>query len=254
MKIRCLSRNTLKIIALIAMILDHIGEVFSLPYSFQLFQEDSLIWTVLRLRIGRIAFPIFCVLFLEGFFYVKAERRLFHVLRLLVFAVISEFAFDMALSATWLPHDGWLLEWSHQNVMFSWLMGFLLLWLLDTIDGMTEYFSVEVIWMVQCIFIFIFALAAWFFRVDYRMACMLGLGIGYLLKRAFENIEDFILCTIVCCFVVLFYGMRFGWCFLAVVLFLFYDKSIRGLRMKYLFYVGYPLHLFCLACIAYLLQ
>ena len=203
-----LSRNSLKWIALVAMMCDHFGAVFSMLYSFQLFTEESMIWFILRLVIGRLAFPIFCVLFLDGFFRISKQRRLRHVVELFVFAVISEFAFDMASSVTWMKTDGCLLEWSHQNVMFSWLLGFLLLWLLDAMETTTDYFSKDVVWLIQCITVFLFGILASYLKLDYRMACMMALGIGYLVRKVLPNIPWFVIGIIVCILDVVFYGFE----------------------------------------------
>lgn len=98
--------STLKIIAMITMLIDHIGATIVL----QLVQRNSdnfdafgnvrmtgmvILYYVLR-GIGRLAFPIFIFLLLEGFQYT--HNRFLYIGRLLLFAIISEIPFDLAVN------------------------------------------------------------------------------------------------------------------------------------------------------------
>ena len=80
----------LKIIALVCMIIDHVG--FSILDNI-----DPLRW------IGRIAFPLYAFLIAEGCRYTKNRTR--YLVRLCVFALISEIPFDIAFSASILPSN-----------------------------------------------------------------------------------------------------------------------------------------------------
>ena len=63
--------------------------------------------------IGRIAFPIFAFLLVEGYFHTKDLRK--YVYRLLLVAVLSEIPFDLAMgSRVFYP--------VHQNVLWSFLI------------------------------------------------------------------------------------------------------------------------------------
>ena len=90
---RGISGSTLKIIAIITMLIDHIGAVVIAPVMIQrsgnLYMEDDLygIYSLLR-TIGRIAFPIFCFLLVEGFVHTRNVKR--YAIRLGLFAIISE--------------------------------------------------------------------------------------------------------------------------------------------------------------------
>ena len=74
---------TLKIIALTAMLIDHLAVVFPdvFPFWFR--------------GIGRLAYPIFVYLLAEGFRHTKAREKF--LMRLLAFAIISEIPYDMAM-------------------------------------------------------------------------------------------------------------------------------------------------------------
>lgn len=128
-----LSGTTLKLMACITMLIDHIGAscleagllvpliasgTFSTdPAAVSLLQMDR----VLR-YIGRLAFPIFCFLLVEGFLHTHDFKK--YALRMLGFALISEWPFD------WAFFSG--VYWGHQNVYFTLLLGLLAMKALDT--------------------------------------------------------------------------------------------------------------------------
>ena len=78
-KIPTFSGSTLKIIAIISMVIDHC--------AYFLMENGTLLYNAMRC-VGRIAFPVFAFLIVEGFGYTHNRKRYFA--QLLVFAVISE--------------------------------------------------------------------------------------------------------------------------------------------------------------------
>lgn len=119
-----ISGSTLKMTAIICMLIDHTAAATVrqlaavLPSSMETLRpvlNDA--YTVMR-AIGRIAFPIFCFLLVEGFFHTRSAVR--YALRLFVFALISEIPFDFALGST-------LFARHHQNVYFTLLIGLLVM-------------------------------------------------------------------------------------------------------------------------------
>lgn len=99
-----LSSHTLKIIAIMTMLIDHIAAV--------LMEGETGYW-LLR-EIGRISFPIFCFLAAEGIAWTSNIFK--YALRLGAFALISEVFYDLAFHSTiWDP--------MHQNVFFTLLLG-----------------------------------------------------------------------------------------------------------------------------------
>ena len=97
---RGLSGTALKYIACGTMLLDHIGAsciengfFSSTPVPAALTRLDI----VLRL-IGRIAFPIYCFLLVEGFVHTHDVKR--YIRRLLLFGLLSEVPFDLAFFRT----------------------------------------------------------------------------------------------------------------------------------------------------------
>lgn len=109
-----LSQETLKLIACLTMLLDHIGAIVVMGmFSRNPSRELLDLYETLRL-IGRIAFPIYCFLLAEGSFYTHNPRR--YGIRLAVCALVSELPYDLALWGG--------LNWGHQNVMITLLLAF----------------------------------------------------------------------------------------------------------------------------------
>lgn len=112
----------LKIIAVVTMLIDHVGMVFF---------SDYVIFRI----IGRIAFPIFCFLLVEGFLHTSSVKK--YALGLLVFGIISEIPFDLMAS-------GGLVYIYHQNVFFTLLIGLLTIYMID----ITENNIAKIMWLI----------------------------------------------------------------------------------------------------------
>ena len=79
----------LKIIAIVAMLFDHLGYVLN---SCGFINDQLLLsFTV----VGRLAFPLFCFLLVESFYFTKDRNR--HLLQIGLLFLVSEIFFDMAL-------------------------------------------------------------------------------------------------------------------------------------------------------------
>lgn len=96
---RVLSGSALKIIAVISMFLDHFALVFSdadsLNFPVMTFANKTFTLYYILRKLGRIAFPLFCFLVAEGFFYTKNPKK--YLATLLTFAVISEIPYNLML-------------------------------------------------------------------------------------------------------------------------------------------------------------
>ncbi len=145
----------LKCIAVLTMIIDHTGAV--------LFPGDL----VFR-YIGRISFPVFCFLLVEGFSHTRDMRK--YMLRLGVFAVISEIPYDLAFRDT-------VLEFGHQNVFFSLFIGVVMMYALEK--------NAE--WPIKVTEVLLAMWVAVFLRTDYGFKGILLISIYYFLRRRSEE-------------------------------------------------------------------
>ena len=92
-----LSGAELKLIAIISMLADHVNKALIYPYLESNHGFLAFISDVFDI-IGRIAFPLFCFMLVEGYF--KTRNRKKYLLNLLLFGVISEVPFDMFTTAS----------------------------------------------------------------------------------------------------------------------------------------------------------
>ncbi len=121
---RGLSGAALKWIALVSMLLDHIAYLLAMHGVIGGHQSGGhpAIYILLR-ALGRLAFPLFCFLLVEGFVHTRSRMR--YLLRLLAFALVSEIPYDLAFRRT-LFHVG------RQNVLFTLALGLLAVWAWQT--------------------------------------------------------------------------------------------------------------------------
>lgn len=106
-----ISAAALHIIAMTLMLMDHLWAT--------LFPAQE--WLTCA---GRLAFPIFAFMTVEGYFRTLNFRK--YVFRLFLFALISEIPFDLMYGGTWFYPV-------HQNVIWTLLMGLLGIHLMETV-------------------------------------------------------------------------------------------------------------------------
>ncbi|MGN0506998.1 MAG: TraX family protein [Lachnospiraceae bacterium] len=239
----------LKLIAIVTMLLDHIGAILLekglLPrissavfggHSIRYLPADYTFWSHadLCLRfIGRLAFPIFCFLLVEGFLHTKSVAR--YALRLGLFALISEVPFDLALYK-----EFW--NTGMQNVFFTLFLG---LAALAGIQYLESFFLKHApkLRFLSLLPLIVCMILAELLRTDYAAFGVLLIGLLYLLRRDRKR-----QCIVG--------AVATVWELTAPLAFLliYYYNGERGkLRSKYFFYLFYPVHLFLLALIRNLL-
>lgn len=209
-QIKCLGLTSfqLKMIAIAAMLIDHIGAV--------LYPE------IPGLRcIGRLSFPIFCFLLAEGFCHTGNIKQ--YLMRLGIFAVLSEIPYDLALRKR-------LFVLEKQNVFFTLFLGLCMLW------GI----SMTKIYVEKILLIIIVMWLAEFLHTDYGFRGILLIGLFYLVR---ENRT----LTVFTGALWNFYSVsriQYWGSFSSILIGLYNGQ--KGKNIKYFFYLFYPLHLLIL--------
>lgn len=229
----------LKLIAYISMFIDHVGACILKPYTdahletmgYKLMRQLDVAYDICR-TIGRLAFPIFVFLLVQGFFLTRSRLR--YLIRLLIFVLVSEIPFDLAIS-------GRVWAWNSQSVMITLSIGFLVLTAFDFIR------KFQISPTLQCILMLVPAvlgcLAAHFSKCDYSFKGVLMIVGIYLIYPMFTlDRKSFVLCG----------GTLFFWEWinnwhritgsLAFIPLLFYNGE-KGRDTKWFLYLFYPLHL-----------
>lgn len=237
MKFGIFSNNVLKIIACIAMLIDHMGLI--------LFPK------VLVLRfIGRLAFPIFAFLLAEGCFYTKNKLR--HFLVLAGFAIIMQVVLFIATGMT----------------AFSIFMHFsIAVGICHLIDLTDKCFrKKQIILAVGFILIILFLLVGVvyvdnttsYLRSNYGMYAVFIPVVMYLVRKYIKKFHLFVNVFLICLsMVVMHYFYPYALyqlcgCFAALIVLLYNGKKGK-FNLKYLFYIFYPLHMVVLYGIAMIL-
>lgn len=128
-KARKLSGSMLKLLAMILMLIDHVGFVIVSrrpQVTLLTVMGRSLTLYAFVRFLGRASFPLYAFLLVEGFLHTRDRGR--YALRLGVCALMSEMPFDLAFY-------GKYMDWAHQNIFITLLLGFLGLWALDALRG-----------------------------------------------------------------------------------------------------------------------
>lgn len=227
----------LKWIAALSMCIDHAAAVVLKGYFNQnlerILAEQWQIWETaydLMRAVGRLAFPLFAFLLVEGFFHTKDRKS--YGLRLLAAAVLSEIPYDLAIY-------GQICCLKRQNTVFTLLIGYLMMSLICRIrlwhaakgtqrgevwEKCMELLAVAAACLLACVF-----------RVDYTWHGVLLIAVFYFFygyQRA-AAVGGF------CVFA------DSPWSLLAFLLLPFYNgrrkHALRG------FYLFYPLHLLALS-------
>ena len=257
----------LKMIALVTMLIDHIAAVviwrfYAASYhiteaiqSSTLIGDKMILWVaenqevvysiyeVMRI-IGRMAFPIYCFLLVEGFLHTRSVGK--YVLRLLLFAFLSEIPFDLAIAQTWFSLD-------YSNVFFTLCLGLLLIWGISFVEKFYEFWQ-EKNWelltgKVVSLFMggMMVAVAAAFAEMvlhcDYGFAGIAAILVLYLFRSSKEIAFSF------CIFVLTVFAGTIEFVAIAMLAVVKRYDGSRGKSLKYVFYAFYPVHLLLLALV-----
>ncbi len=214
----------LKLIAIITMLIDHVGAV--------LVPNNTMLYLIMRC-IGRLSFPIFVFLLVEGFYHTKDVKK--YLMRLGAFALISEIPFDLAFY-------GKVLEFRHQNIFFTLSLGLLCMYLMSEVE---KRFKMNVILMnlMNALLTLIIGSVAYLLKTDYDYRGII-LIVAFYLFRGSKLLRGLSLLFIS--------GYLLGYINIyatfAIIPIAFYNGQ-KGKSIKYAFYIFYPAHLLILAFI-----
>ena len=258
--IQFLTGNSLKVIAVLSMVVDHLCKIIfqwllsnhwgvmvdNGQMSWEQFQKiDNFIRFDLQ-SIGTIAFPLFCFLLAEGFQHTKNKKR--YVGLMFIFALISEIPFDIGFFSQYSQMEGTFPFYlKYQNVFFTLFLGLLTLVCLERLSCKSEVRTDKIkSAILQVICVATLALVAELIRCDYGMQGILFISAFYICRnhRIYQVLLFLLaymgttgnqppLCTLLACLLILLYNGKRG-----------------KLKLKYFFYVFYPAHIFIL----YLIQ
>lgn len=115
--------------------------------------------TYLTLRIiGRLAFPLFCFLLVESFYFTENRKK--HFCKIAVLAVISEIPFDIF-------NDNKIINMGYQNVCVTLALGFLMLSALNSKQLNKVWNRKTLLHCARIGTVCLFGLLAFLLRTDY---------------------------------------------------------------------------------------
>ena len=189
--------------------------------------------------IGRISFPIFCFLLIEGFMHTHDVKK--YALNLGIFALVSEIPFDLAFAGKPFYLD-------YQNVFFTLFIGLVMMIFLQKIDSKAQKDAgawQRANWKVSVgkLLVIVAACAvATLLKTDYSAMGILTIVLMYNMRK------NKMYCIGIGCAVLTLLSLNEITCFLAMIPVHFYNGK-RGLNLKYPFYAFYPVHLLVLFAI-----
>lgn len=237
------------------MLIDHITAIFVPEDYYHFFwlrlgsyELDVTLYVIGR-AIGRIAFPLFAFLIVQGFLHTRNVKK--YMLRLGIFALISEIPYDFAFYG--FPNPIRLFE--GQNIFFTLLIGLIAITLIDRIQKNYQKqlmnqqatpnssffmnFNIVLV-IVGASLVLYWIRGSYYYNFCYGVLLIIGLFLTHRSRLA--TLIMYILLTGFLCG-----GVQFMAIFAAPLIY-FYNGE-KGPSCKYAFYVFYPVHLVILKLI-----
>lgn len=217
MKIKGLSGNALKIIAAITMTIDHVGMIlFPQTEAFRM--------------IGRIAFPLFAFFVAEGCRYTHNKRK--YLGMILFLGLIFHGVFVLATGQTMF------------NIFITFSFSIMLIYFLQNAIKAVR----EGTWQNQILsgslffgMLFLTYLFTSWFVVDYGFFGIMLPVLVSLSDSLWKRKAAFLIGVLL--LVISMHTYIQSFCLLAVPILFFYNGKRGKYKMKYFFYIFYPLHL-----------
>lgn len=237
------SHNALIIIAMFTMFLDHFA--LTIIQNSKLFGYDAglyasaisipegkkwlTIYSVLR-TIGRISFPIYSFLIVEGF--RKSNNVFKYILRVFILAIISEIPYDMMV----FNH---LYSFEVQNVLFTYVVALIMLSIMRVMSDWPVVLTIIPAIIAQMIVLFL--------KTDYKEWGILLIYVLYIFRNDL-NVKCLLTLIITA---IMTAGKYYGFGIVSVFFIFFYDGTKGYLNLKRIHYLFYPIHMLILFLIVY---
>ena len=212
----------LKYIAFVSMFIDHFNKAIITPLLN--YQQPLVFISSLFDIIGRIAFPIFAFMIVEGFYKTKSRGK--YLRNLLIFAIISEIPYDMFQSKVFINNRS-------QNIMWALALG---LFTLIIVAKLKEKIKNKYIWIfVSVIIVAINAILATLLSFDYDYYSIIIIFILYIFydKRFVGSLLSYLVI------------IKEIYAILGFAIINLYNGE-RGKQNKLFNYLFYPVHLLIL--------
>ena len=216
-KKQILDGTMLKIIAMVSMVFDHAGDLFF----------PGVMW--LRM-IGRLAMPIFSFCIAEGYAHTRDKNR--YLLRMGIFALISEVPFDLAFEGK--------VGFGHQNIMLTFFLSILALKIFDLIRGEEPRNIVKNV--LGTLAVLVMAGLALLLRADYTIFAVIAVFLFYVLRNRHPLVRSGVGVGFLALTRTMGYYCTTGFSLIPLLLY----NGKRGRGLKWLFYAFYPGHLLAL--------
>ncbi|MDO4187659.1 MAG: TraX family protein [Lachnospiraceae bacterium] len=168
-----LRSDVIKIMAMVFMLIDHIGAGILEPIYLNVTDYNLSMkiyyFKVALKAIGRLAFPIFCYQLVQGFGYTR--NRILYLRNLFVFALISEIPFNLLESRK-------VVNTSGQSVMVTLFLGGIVIVILDK----CKEFKPVIRYILSAVAIASISTVAYLAHTDYNAKGIILIAIIYFLK------------------------------------------------------------------------
>lgn len=238
-----ISSFTLKMIAIFAMLIDHLAWAFVPTYTF---------WGQVMHVIGRTTAPIMCYFIAEGYYHTNNVKK--YALRLGLFALISHIPFTLFETGRLLPSFNNVIHFQIiTSVIYTLFLGLisLIVWNNEKLNKFVKIVLIVLICIVA-------TLGDWAF-IGVLWILFFGIYHDNFKKQVLSFVMIFSL-PIVISSIIMLIGKKGNWysqlfqlgVLLAIPLIAKYNGERGGSKnSKWIFYIFYPLHLLIIAFIKY---
>jgi hypothetical protein len=230
-----LTNNQLKIIAMVSMVLDHVG---------LLFFPDMQIFRIL----GRIAFPIFAYMIAEGCRYTKNRAKYLGMIAAM--GIVFQVVYFVAMQSL------------YQGILVTFSLAIITIYAIDGLLHAKRKFwgRVAAVLALGFVVAFVFVLPSFLkdtdFDIDYGIWGILLPVIVYFMPSHVWKVgcASLLLIARGLYYTIIVPIALQWWSLLAIPFLALYNGERGKTKMKYMFYIFYPLHLVILYGIAMLIE